>query len=400
MRRVRVVRRRLPDALPRPGTRPGPAAVAPTAARLRVVRRLRPGVPHGRDRAPRSGDPPVKLFPLLTIPFLIVTAGCRRAESRVVAYCAQDADFAEPAFADFQKSSGVSVEPKYDTEANKSVGLAAALAAEAGRPRADVHWNNEILGTVRLARRGVYAPYKSPSAAGYPPGTAGAGDLYQAFAARARVLIVNTDLVPAAERPGSLSDLTGPAWAGKVVMAKPQFGTTATHAACLFDVLGPDAARALFRGLKGNGVRVVAGNKQAATEVSAGRAAVGLTDTDDALIELNAGKPVALIAPDAAGHPRHPRLGVLFIPNTVALVNGGPNPAAGKALIDALLRPETEAALARAGGFQLPLHPAAADSTPPGLTMLRGAKRMAVDWDAAADKWDETQAFLRDEFAR
>lgn len=342
----------------------------------------------------------MKLSLILTIPVLIAIAGCRRAESRAVVYCAQDEDFARPVFADFQKSSGVEVEPKFDTEANKSVGLAAALAAEAGRPRADVHWNNEILGTVRLARQGVYAAYKSPSAAGYPPDTAGTGDLYHAFAARARVLIVNTDLVPADKRPASLFDLTGPAWKGRAVMAKPQFGTTATHAACLFDVLSPDGAKALFRGLKANGVRVVAGNKQAATEVSAGRAAVGLTDTDDALIELNAGKPVALVAPDAAGHPAHPRLGVLLIPNTVALVKGGPNPAAGRALIDALLKPETEAALARAGGFQLPLHPAAATAYPPGLTMLRAAKRMAADWEAAADKWDESQAFLRDEFAR
>jgi hypothetical protein len=32
---------------------------------------------------------------------------------------------------------------------------------------------------------------------------------------------------------------------------------------------------------------------------------------------------------------------------------------------------------------------------PPGKV-----RPMAVDWDRAADPWDEAQAFLRDEFAR
>ena len=185
-----------------------------------------------------------------------------------------------------------------------------------------------------------------------------------------------------------------------MAIAKPLFGTTATQAACLFDVLGPDAAKAFYRGLKANDVRVVPGNKQAAQGVASGDFAVGLTDTDDALGELNAGKPVALVYPDAAGHPAHPRLGVLYIPNTVAVVKGSPNPAGARRLVDYLLRPETEARLATGGGFQIPLNPHVQAELPPTLIPPAKAKVMAVDWDRAADLWDEAQAFLRDEFAR
>jgi iron(III) transport system substrate-binding protein len=181
-------------------------------------------------------------------------------------------------------------------------------------------------------------------------------------------------------------------------MAKPQFGTTATQAACLFDALGPDAAWQFYRGLKANDVQVVAGNKQAATEVSAGRAAVGLTDTDDALIEVNAGKPVAMVFPDAAGHPAHPRLGVLFIPNTLAVVRGGPNPAGAHRLIDFLLA--AERTLAEGGGFQIPLNPGVRATLPAGLRTPAEVTPMTVDFERAADRWDEAQAFLRDEFAR
>jgi hypothetical protein len=80
--------------------------------------------------------------------------GCQRPAEKVVVYCAQDQEFAEGVFADFTAKAKLSVSPKFDTEANKSVSLAAELEGEAARPRCDVHWNNEILGTIRLARKG------------------------------------------------------------------------------------------------------------------------------------------------------------------------------------------------------------------------------------------------------
>jgi iron(III) transport system substrate-binding protein len=341
--------------------------------------------------------------PTRTILWAAVAAaacGCGRPAERVVVYCAQDQDFAERIFAAFQSTTGLPIAPKFDTEANKSVGLAVELEREANRPRCDVHWNNEVLGAIRLARAGVYEAYESPAAAGFPAWTKPADRTWQAFASRARVLIVNTKLVNEADRPKSLFDLTDPRWRGRVAMAKPQFGTTATHAACLFEVLGSDGAKAFYRGLKANGMQIVAGNKQVATGVAEGLYAVGMTDTDDALIEMNAGKPVALVFPDAEGHKDHPRMGTLFIPNTLAVVKGCPNPAGARRLVDYLLRPETEAMLAAGGGFQIPLNPAVMAKLPAALKTPAEVKALEVDFEKAADRWEEAQAFLRDEFAR
>jgi iron(III) transport system substrate-binding protein len=332
---------------------------------------------------------------------LVVAGGCRKSESRVVVYCAQDREFAEGLFADFELDNKLAVAPKFDTEANKSVSLAVELEREANRPRCDVHWNNEIIATIRLARQGVYEPYGSPNAAAFPDWTRPSSRAWQAFASRARVLIVNTKLLPNnADRPTSLLDLVDPKWQGKLAMAKPQFGTTATQAACLFEVLGSDTAKALYRGLKTNGITLVPGNKQVAQGVARGDFAVGLTDTDDAQIELNDGKPVAIIFPDRGGHPNHPRMGTLYIPNTVALIKGSPNPDGAKKLIDYLLRPESEARLAEGGGFQIPLNPNVTAKLSPALLAPSQVKVMAVDFEKAADLWDEAQAFLRDEFAR
>jgi iron(III) transport system substrate-binding protein len=329
---------------------------------------------------------------------LLLLFGCGSSADRVVVYCAQDAEYAGGVFDEFARQGRRTVAPKFDTEANKSVSLAVELEQEAGRPRCDVHWNNEILGTIRLARKGVYAPYSSPGAADFPPWSKATDGTWQAFAERARVLIVNTDLVPEAERPTSILDLTNPKWRGKLAMAKPQFGTTATHAACLFEVLGHEPAREFFRGLTVNDVALLAGNKTVARGVADGQYALGLTDTDDAVLEVIAGKPVAIVFLDEAGHPLYPRLGTLFIPNTLAVVKGAPNEAGAKALVDFLLT--REAVLAAGGGYQYPVAPAQLARPHPALKTRHEVTRMAVDFDRAADQWDAVQAFLRDEFAR
>lgn len=324
---------------------------------------------------------------------LAAAAGCASRGSRVVLYCAQDREFAEDLLADFTRETGLRVDAKFDTEANKSVALAAELEREAGRPRCDVHWNNEPLGAVRLARAGVYDSLPPPLGDAFPAHTRPADRAWQGFAARARVIVVNTLLVPDAERPAGLFDLLAERWRGRVAIAKPFFGTTATHAAALAAALGADEAHRFFAGLKANAVNVVAGNKQVARGVADGQFAAGLTDTDDALIELRAGKPVAVVFPDAAG------FGTLFLPNTVAVVKGGPNLAGAQKLVEFLLRPETERRLATGGGFQIPLNPAVTAAMPAGLKTPSQTKAMEVSFDAAAAAWEGTQATLRELFA-
>lgn len=333
-----------------------------------------------------------------SIAFLGFT-GCNAPKNRVVLFCAQDEEFATSILNDFKKTSHLRVDVKYDTEATKSVSLISELLAQKKRPRCDVHWNNEILGTVRLARAGVLEPYQSSSAATYPNDTHPANHLWQEFAARARIVLVNTTLVSESERPKSLFDLTDPKWKGKVALAKPQFGTSATQAVSLFDVLGKEKAQEYYKNLRANGIQLVAGNKQVAEGVGAGQFALGVTDTDDAMEEIAAGKPVAIIFPDRDS-PKASRMGTLFIPNTVALIKGSPNQINGKRLIDFLLSTDIEAALAKGNSHQIPLNPAVHADLPPQILTPREAKPMQVDWEKAADLWDEVQAFLRDEFAR
>jgi iron(III) transport system substrate-binding protein len=307
---------------------------------------------------------------------------------RVVVYCAHDREFSEEILDQFKKQSGLEVEVAYDTEANKSVGLYEKLIQEAAQPRCDVHWNNEILATIRLQQQGILQPYDSPSSAPYPAQFKAKDHTWTAFAARARVLIVNTDKVKKADYPTSLWDLTDPRWKGQIAMAKPLFGTTATQAACLFQAWGKDKAIDFYRKLHANDVQLVAGNKQVATGVGAGQFAIGMTDTDDAYEEILEKRPVVMLFPGD----------VLFIPNTVAMIKGCPNPAGAKKLIDFLLSPEVERRLAESKSKQIPLNSnVQVDSLEP-IKTPRTVRALAVDFDLAAESWKESQAFLVKEF--
>jgi iron(III) transport system substrate-binding protein len=338
------------------------------------------------------------------VALLLLPLGCGGGgKPRVVLYSAQDQEFAEKSLAEFDQRTGIQVDPKYDTEKNKSVSLYTELLKEKDRPRCDVFWNNEILMTILLQRQGLLEPYDSPSSRPFPASTKGPDHTWQAFAARARILIVNTQLVKEADRPKSLLELTEPRWKGKVVMAKPQFGTSATQAACLFEVLGRDKAEEFYRGLKANGVQVAPGNKQVAEWVGQGHTevgqpvAVGVTDTDDALEEVEAGHPVAMIFPD--GHrKKDERLGTLFIPNTLCILKGSPNPDGARKLVDYLLSAEVEGRLAESASHQIPLNPEVKAKLPAGMETPTTVKPMDVDFAKAADLWDESQKFLIKEF--
>jgi iron(III) transport system substrate-binding protein len=310
----------------------------------------------------------------------------------VTVYTALDREFAAPILEAYAQRTGVRVLPKFDVESTKTVGLTNLILAEAVRPRCDLFWNNEILNTIRLKEKGLLIPFRPMHVDALPETFRARDGTWYGFAARARVLLVNTRLVAEASRPRGLQDLLDPAWRGKTAIAKPLFGTTATHAACLFAVWGSEQARTYFSALKANGVQVLSGNKQVAQAVGSGQAAVGLTDTDDAMGEIAAGSPVAIIYPDRqAGE-----LGTLFIPNTLAVIKGAPHPAAALALADHLLSPQVEAALAEGPGAQIPL--LQTTQAPARVETPRTVHAMEVDFEAAARLWDETARFLADTF--
>jgi iron(III) transport system substrate-binding protein len=322
-------------------------------------------------------------------------AGCTGGGNgnEVVVYTALDEEFSRPILEQFEYQAGIKMLPKFDVESNKTLGLTQAIIAESARPRCDVFWNNEILNTLRLEERGLLAAYRPKLAETYPAIYRSPKGTWHGFAARARVLLVNTKVVTGTDLPDSVYDLGDEKWRGRCGMAKPLFGTTATHSACLFAYLGDDDARELLKSMKTNDVRIFAGNKQVAQAVSAGELAFGLTDTDDAMIEIEEARPVKIVYPDQG----EKGMGTLFIPNTLAIIKGSPHQAQARQLVDYLLTPAIEVELANSASAQIPL--CSKVDVPLRVETPHTIRAMSVDFSKAAEKWDEAARFVRDLFA-
>ena len=327
---------------------------------------------------------------LLLLLGVSISLGCERSsqENTVIVYTALDRNFSEPILKKFEERTGIRVNVKYDTESTKSVGLTAALMEERLHPRCDVFWNNEIVNTIRLKKAGILAQYRPKEAEYIPPQFVDHEGFWTGFAARARVLLVNTRNVKKEDFPRSIHDLLDARWRGKAGIARPVAGTTATHVACLFAVLGEQESKRFLEALKANQVSFESGNKSCAEKVGSGELHIALTDTDDAMIEIIEGKPVEMVYLDTDENG----MGTLFIPNTLALIMNSPHPENGKRLIEFLLSPETEQALALGSSAQIPLNQkckvAAKIKTPWQI------KAMKVDFEKASFEWEKMKAFM------
>jgi iron(III) transport system substrate-binding protein len=310
----------------------------------------------------------------------------QQAERAVTIYVSTDRVFSEPVLKEYEKRTGVGVNPVYDTEETKSTGLANRLIAEKGRPQADVFWSNEPVRTLVLKSRGVLAPYRSPSADGIPSALLDPEGYWTGFSARIRVIAYNTKLVKRDEAPRSVFDLADPQWRGQVAIADPRFGSTSFHVAALYAMAGDQTMDDFFRRLKANGVRVVAGNSVVRDLVARGDVKVGLTDTDDVNVGIEDGQPIAMVLPDASG------LGVPVMPNMVSLIANAPHPDEGRRLIDYLLSADVERQLAQSEAVQIPVHAGVAG--PENIPAIDTFKPMMLDYAKAATRVEDVTGRL------
>ena len=292
------------------------------------------------------------IFLLLVVLILPLLACQSKAAQTVVVYTSVDQVYSEPVLKKFESEIGIKVLPVFDVEAAKTTGLVNRLIAEKNRPQADVFWNGEFAQTIMLKAEGILSAYSSPNATTIPPQYCDPDSFWAGFAGRARVLLVNTSLLPAQKYPRSLFDLLEPAYdTARTGIAYPVFGTTATQAAALYAALGREKGRAFFETLKQRNIRVVDGNSVVRDLVASGQLIAGLTDTDDACGALSNKAPVTIIFPDQDG------LGTLIIPNTVALIKNAPHTGNAQKLIDFLLSPRTENLLIESGWSHIALRP-------------------------------------------
>jgi len=238
----------------------------------------------------------------------------------VIVYTSQDQVYAEPILQGFTRQTGIKVQAVYDSEAVKTVGLVNRLLAERSNPQCDVFWNNEELRTHQLAAQHVFRETNG----------------WAAFGARSRRVVINTNFLPVSAAPKRLTELTNAVWRGKVALAYPLFGTTATQFLALRQSWGEERWLAWCQALQANKPFLVDGNSVVARFVARGEAWIGLTDSDDIAAEQREGAPIiALPLTDES----------LVIPNMVGVVRRARHPKEAQALFEYLQQPEVTAKL-------------------------------------------------------
>jgi iron(III) transport system substrate-binding protein len=330
------------------------------AARIRfatqTVRRGRDTAPYRTDlrahaRVGTSREGPGKLSSrvFLFLAILLLTSLVCGCDTRpgVVVYTSQDQVYAQPIFQAFEQKTGIRVRAVFDSEAVKTVGLANRLLAEQRHPQCDIFWGNEEFRTRQLAASGLFRASNGWVAVGH----------------RSRRIVINTNLVMLESAPRSLVELTNPVWRGKVVLAYPLFGTTATHCLALRQAWGPTSWEHWCRALVNNQCLLVDGNSVVVQLVGRGEAGLGLTDSDDIAAGQRQGLPIVALPLTAE---------TLLIPNTIAAIRNGPHPEQAQQLFDHLQSPETVQQLVRVQALES-ISPSAPTSAGPTL---------APDWNA------------------
>jgi iron(III) transport system substrate-binding protein len=271
-------------------------------------------------------------FAIASIGCFCLLSGCGRPEpSGLTVYASQDQVYAEPLLRRFTERTRIPVQAIYDSEAVKTVGLANRLLAERDRPLADVFWSNEEFRTRQLAAAGVFRETNG----------------WVAFGQRSRQWVIHTQALAQAQIsqtvPASLLELTNSRWRGKVAMASPLFGSTATHFCVLRQRWGEEIWKQWCADLSRNELILTEGNSMVVRLVARGQALIGLTDSDDIAAGQREGWPVRGVSLGAEGWR---------MPNTVGIIRGSRRLAQAQQLMDYLRSAESLAFLEGAAAVE------------------------------------------------
>ncbi len=335
---------------------------------------------------------PFALAVVLLIAWLAIS---RRTDGSLVVYCTHDLVYAEPVLEDFTRQTGIPVTVVGDTEATKSLGLVERLLREGEATPCDLFWNNEVLGTIRLQRKGLLTRYSGTAAERIPAQFRDPGGEWFGFGGRLRVWIAN---------PGKLGDnassvtpeMIAARFAqpdlSRMAIAKPLYGTTFSQFTMLWKLHGGEQTQREHLDLVARGCQFVAGNAMVRDVVAGGGCDFGVTDTDDVFSARDSGYKVEM-QPIRIDHK------TICIPNTVSILKSSDRPTEAQRLLEYLLSESVELELARTAR-QIPLGTVSEEKIPNEVRPLVAWARESWNVAAAADVAPACLEWLKAEYAR
>lgn len=252
----------------------------------------------------------------------------------------------EPVVEAFEKASGIDVSVKYGATTE----LGNALIEEKSNPRADFFIGVDAATAEELREKGVFAKFDAPELAAIDPGLRADDGTWVGVSGRARVIMYNKDLVPEAELPKSVFELTDPKWKGKVAIPATSNSSFTAWVSSLRKLRGDNATRDYLEGLKNNDVQVLIDHTNVRQAVGRGEFALGLVNHYYFELEKDAGSPVGVIYPDQGPG----EIGVMFNVAAGSIVEGAKHRENAEAFMKFLVGPEAQRIFAESN-FEYPL---------------------------------------------
>lgn len=250
--------------------------------------------------------------------------------------------------------------------------LNARLAADqrTGGVRADVIWGTDPLSMQAYSAQGLLRDKPIAS----PPGVPAQYETGALYPTRLLyvVIVARKGLSPL---PASWSDLTNPAYRGKVAIPDPAAAGSALAALGYF-ASSPDYGMAYYQKLKANGAVQVATVPEVVTDVAQGRYEAGITLDSEARTAAAAGSPVQIV---------WPKPGPIALYSPIAVTSASKHSAAADSFLGYVLSSDAQKRIA-ATGWQPILPGIAGPPIPAGITPV------SADWAAL---FGEQKALLR-----
>lgn len=200
-------------------------------------------------------------------------ASATAADKKITVYSGRAESLIKPLLDKFQQSSGITVEVRYNSTAQ----AAAQLLEEGDKTPADVFLAQDAGALGAVAKKGLFTTLPNEVVSKVPDQYKAKNGQWVGVTGRSRVLAYNPDLVPAADLPKSVLDLTDPKWRGKVGLA-PTNGSFQAFVTALRVQHGDARTKEFLTGLKANEPQIRENNVVIVDEVNAGKLAVGLVN--------------------------------------------------------------------------------------------------------------------------
>lgn len=237
-------------------------------------------------------------------------------------------------------------------KAGQNSQLANALLEEKANPQADIFITTELFTVQSLAQQGVFQSYLPTGVENLPAEFIGPGNVWIGLTRRARVIMVNTELVSPEEAPTSIFDLADPKWKGKIAAAGSTNGSMQAQIAVMRQLLGEPATEEWLNGLLANEATFFGGHTDVRKAVGAGEFQIGLVNHYYYYLQQAEGSKVGIVFPDQG----EGQIGLITNATAAGIVDGAPNPATAQVFMDFLISAEGQKLFAELN-YEYPLLP-------------------------------------------